>query len=150
MAAAMSSPAKESAGEELTRRECLLLLSTRPIGRILYTARGLPAVVPVSFLVERRAGDQDLLVCCVRGSWLLAPIDQAVVGLEADQLDRGIDDGWWVTVVGRAEQVWDEREQAALRADPRWPRPVGEGETILRLSPELASGRRIVPALRKV
>ena len=150
MAAAMSGePAKESDAAELSRRECLMLLSTRPIGRIVYTARGLPAVVPVTFLFQLGAGAEEVLVCCVRFSWLLAPLDQAVVGLEADQLEQDMDGGWWVTVVGRAERVRDEREAAALRADPRWPRPIGESDAILRLSPELASGRRIVPAVRE-
>lgn len=151
MATAMSGPAGERTdAAELTRGECLTLLSTHPIGRIVYTARGLPAVIPVNFLVESGAGDEGVLVCCVRGGWLLSSIDRAVVGFEADQLDRGMDDGWWVTVVGRAEPVRDEREAAALRADPRWPRPIDEGDGILRLSPELASGRRIVPAGRDV
>lgn len=147
MAAAMSGPARETTdAAELTRSECLMLLSTRPIGRIVYTARGLPAVVPVTFLVEPGAEDSDVLVCCVRGDWLLASIDRAVVGFEADQFDRAMADGWWVSVVGRAEPVHDEREAAALRADPRWPQPIDAGERILRLNPELASGRRIVPA----
>jgi nitroimidazol reductase NimA-like FMN-containing flavoprotein (pyridoxamine 5'-phosphate oxidase superfamily) len=149
MAEAMSEPAKESDAAELSRRECLMLLSTRPIGRIVYTARGLPAVVPVTFLFELGSGTQDVLVCCVRGSWLLAPLDQAVVGLEADEFERDMDGGWWVTVVGRAERVRDEQEAAALRADPRWPRQIDESEAVLRLSPELASGRRIVPAVRE-
>jgi uncharacterized protein len=148
MAQAMSEPAKEADGAELSRRECLMLLSTRPIGRIVYTARGLPAVVPVTFLFELGTGAEDVLVCCVRGNWLLAPLDQSVVGLEADQFGHDMDSGWWVTVVGRAERVRDEQEAAALRADPRWPRPIDESEAILRLNPELASGRRIVPAVR--
>lgn len=147
MAAAMSEP-KESDAAELSRRECLMLLSTRPIGRIVYTARGLPAVVPVTFLFELGSGAEEVLVCCVRPSWLLAPLDQAVVGLEADQLEHTMNGGWWVTVVGRAERVRDELEAATLRADPRWPRQIDESEAILRLNPELASGRRIAPALR--
>ena len=151
MATTMSGPAREADIAELTRRECLMLLATHPVGRIVYTAHGLPAVIPVNFLVDSGAvnpgaEDQDVLVCCVRGGWLLASIDQAVVGLEADRLDSGLDAGWWVTAVGRVEQVRDEREAAALRADPRWPRPIGESEWILLLRPELATGRRIVTA----
>lgn len=128
---------------ELSRRECLLLLSTRPVGRILYTAAGLPAVVPVNFLVQPDEQGEDLLVCTVRGDWLLAPIDRTVVGLQADELDRELTGGWWVTVVGRAEPVRDEARAAALRADPRWPRRVGRGEAILWLRPGLTRGRRI-------
>lgn len=128
---------------ELSRRECLTLLATRPFGRIVYTASGLPAVVPVTFLVEHAERDEDLLVCTVRADWLLAPIDHTVVGLQADELDRGMDGGWWVTVVGWAEPVEDHMEAAALRADPRWPRRVGRGEAILWLRPGLTRGRRI-------
>jgi nitroimidazol reductase NimA-like FMN-containing flavoprotein (pyridoxamine 5'-phosphate oxidase superfamily) len=128
---------------ELSRRECLTLLSTRPFGRIVYTASGLPAVVPVNFLVEHAELDEDLLVCTVRVDWLLAPIDHAVVGLQADELDRGMDGGWWVTVVGRAEPVEDRQEAAALRADPRWPRIIDDSETVMRLRPGLTSGRRL-------
>jgi hypothetical protein len=128
---------------ELSRRECLTLLSTRPFGRIVYTASGLPAVVPVNFLVESAGRDEDVLVCAVRADWLLAPINHAVVGLQADELDRGMDGGWWVTVVGRVEPVDDRREAAALRADPRWPRVIDDSEAIMRLRPGLASGRRL-------
>ncbi len=130
---------------ELSRRECLMLLSTRPFGRILYTASGLPAVVPVNFLVAPDGQDGDVLVCTVRGDWLLASINHAVIGLQAEELDRDMDEGWWVTVVGRAEPVEDGDEAAALRADPRWPRIIGEREAIVRLRPGLTSGRRVSP-----
>ncbi|HEU5355694.1 MAG TPA: pyridoxamine 5'-phosphate oxidase family protein [Actinocrinis sp.] len=128
---------------ELSRRECLMLLSTRSFGRIVYTASGLPAVVPVNFLVEPAQRDEDVLVCTVRADWLLAPINHAVVGLQADELDRGMDAGWWVTVVGRAEHVEDRGEAAALRADPRWPRTIDESEAVVRLRAGLTSGRRL-------
>lgn len=128
---------------ELSRHECLILLSTRTFGRILYTAAGLPAVLPVNFLVQPDEQGGDLLVCTVRGDWLLAPIDRTVVGLQADELDRELAAGWWVTVVGRAEPVRDQARAAALRADPRWPRTIGHGEQIVRLRPGLTRGRRI-------
>jgi hypothetical protein len=131
---------------ELSRRECLMLLSTRAFGRIVYTASGLPAVVPVNFLVAPAGPDEDVLVCTVRADWLLAPIGHAVVGLQADELDRGLDGGWWVTVVGRAEPVEDRHEAAALRADPRWPRLIDDSEAVLRLRPGLTSGRRFSAA----
>ncbi|HEU5425828.1 MAG TPA: pyridoxamine 5'-phosphate oxidase family protein [Actinocrinis sp.] len=131
---------------ELSRRECLMLLSTRPFGRIVYTASGLPAVVPVNFLVEPAEWDEDVLVCTVRADWLLASIDHAVVGLQADELDRGMAGGWWVTVVGRAEPVEDRAEAAALRADPRWPRIIDDGEAVVRLRAGLTSGRQFSAA----
>jgi pyridoxamine 5'-phosphate oxidase-like protein len=127
---------------ELSPRECLTLLSTRPFGRIVYTASGLPAVVPVTFLVQHAERDEEVLVCTVRADWLLAPINHAVVGFQADELDRGMDGGWWVTVVGRAEPVEDRTEAAALRADPRWPRIIDDSEAVVRLRPGLTSGRR--------
>lgn len=133
---------------ELSRRECLTLLSTRAFGRIVYTASGLPAVIPVNYLVGPAAWeeDEDVLVCAVRADWLLAPINRAVVGLQADELDRDMDGGWWVTVVGRAEPVEDLAEAAALRADPRWPRIIDDTETVVRLRAALASGRRFSAA----
>lgn len=145
----MSGPAHAARVAELSRRECLKLLSTSPVGRIVYTARGLPAVLPVNFLVEPGADGAeggDALVCCVHGGWLLAPVDYAVVALQADRVDRGMDGGWWVTVVGRAEPVLDAWEATTLRADSRWPRPLDESEGFLRLRPEVSSGRRIVSA----
>jgi hypothetical protein len=143
----VSGPAHAAHAAELSRSECLKLLSTSPVGRIVYTARGLPAVLPVNFLVEPPGADgEDVLVCSVRGGWLLSPVAYAVVALQADRVDRGMDGGWWVTVVGRAEPVLDTWEAAALRADPRWPRPLDESEGLLRLRPEVASGRRIVSA----
>lgn len=78
---------------ELDRRECLLLLSTRAFGRVVYTACGLPAVLPVTFLVQPDGQGEDVLVCAVRRDWLLAPIERTVVGLQADELDARLAGG---------------------------------------------------------
>ncbi|MFC7039461.1 pyridoxamine 5'-phosphate oxidase family protein [Nonomuraea rubra] len=55
----------DSAGlQVLTHEECMRLLPSRPIGRIVFTDRALPAVQPVNFCLD----DQDIVIRTAAGS----------------------------------------------------------------------------------
>ena len=94
--------------------ECLTLLSTAPIGRIVFTEGALPAVQPVSFLVH----DDTVVNRAGSGAGLSHATDGVVVAFEADEIDVAARQGWSVTVVGRAELVTDPAELAELAALP--------------------------------
>src|SRR3954471_12600528 len=83
----------------LDRVRCLALLATAAGGRVVYPARGLPAVQPVRFAVR---GD-TVLFCAPAVSALFGAVHDTVVAFEADGFGPGSTGGWFVTVLGRAD-----------------------------------------------
>ncbi|MGW7528833.1 pyridoxamine 5'-phosphate oxidase family protein [Streptomyces sp. NPDC054783] len=126
---------------ELGRQECLRLLATVPVGRIVYTRQALPAVVPVNFRLD---GDGTVLLRTSASSQLARAVDGAVVAFEADAVDAVACSGWSVVVTGRAVVVTDTAELDRLdRIGPdSWvPSPQ---EAFVRIEPELVTGRELV------
>ena len=124
---------------ELTRDESLALLPSVPVGRLVFTERALPAVVPVNFLVDHgrivlRTGTTSSLSAAVRGS---------VVAFEVDQIDPEARQGWSVVVTGRASEVRDALELDRLRGLPLLPWVGGPVDHVIVISIELVNGRRI-------
>src|SRR5215471_3780666 len=78
----------------LDRAECLRLLATVPVGRLIFTVNALPVVRPMNFLLD----DEQVVVRTAAGS---------IVAFEADQLDPATASGWSVTVTGPAQLITD-------------------------------------------
>ena len=72
-----------SALQQLSREECLMLMASVPVGRIIYTRRALPAVELVNFALDYG----DIVIRTDRNGKLAAAARGAVVAFEADQLD---------------------------------------------------------------
>jgi nitroimidazol reductase NimA-like FMN-containing flavoprotein (pyridoxamine 5'-phosphate oxidase superfamily) len=126
---------------ELDRQECLNLLATVPVGRIVYTRQALPAVLPVTFCLDR---DGAVLVRTSASSGLVSAITGAVVAFEADAVDATAHSGWSVVVLGSADVVTDPAEhERLLRTGPRSWAPAPR-EVFLRITPELVTGRELV------
>ncbi len=123
----------------LARDECLTLLATTPIGRIVFTERALPAVRLVNFILH---GDQ-IVIRTGEGSKLLSAVRHAVVAFEADEVDYRARTGWSVTVIGHARQVTDPAEMAELGGllPASW--APGPREHLICIAAELVSGRRL-------
>lgn len=123
----------------LTRDESLALLPTVPVGRLVFTERVLPAVVPVNFLVDHgrivlRTGATSSLSAAVRGS---------VVAFEVDQIDSEARQGWSVVVTGRASEVQNPLELHRLSGLPLLPWVGGQLDHFIVIPIELVNGRRI-------
>lgn len=130
---------QDSAGlDVLEPAECLRLLETVTIGRIVFTDRALPAVLPVTFVVH--GGD---LVIRAGPERTLAAVADTVVAFEADEFDSAGRRGWSVTAVGRATAVTDPAERAEMAALPLPAWAPAEHSTYLRVQIELLDGRRI-------
>lgn len=129
--------------EELSEAECLRLLSTVPIGRVVYTAHALPAVQPVAFEV---GSDGRLVLALLPGGSLSRALDGTVAAFQADQLDTEARAGWSVVVHGHAQVVRDPHGyQRLLRSGPKaW--GTDRDPMFVRFTPELLSGRRLLPA----
>lgn len=133
--------------EELSREECLRLLASVPVGRIVYTLHALPAVAVVNFAMD----DDGVVFRTGAGGKLEAATGHAVVGFEADDLDRETGSGWSVMVVGPADEVTEPAEIATLSLLGLAPWAPGEKDHFVRIRPEIVTGRRIkpVPALAR-
>ncbi|QYC45615.1 Pyridoxamine 5'-phosphate oxidase [Nonomuraea coxensis DSM 45129] len=123
----------------LTDEECLRLLASTPIGRIVFTDRALPAVQPVAFCLD---GDAIVIRTGV-GSKLAAATRRAVVAFEVDDYDPVRRTGWSVSVVGHATAVTDPAETARLAELPLDPWVPGGLDHFIRVSLEQVTGRRI-------
>ncbi|HEX4814139.1 pyridoxamine 5'-phosphate oxidase family protein [Nonomuraea sp. NPDC049480] len=129
----------DSAGlQVLSHEECMRLLPSRPIGRIVFTDRALPAVQPVNFCMD----GQDIVIRTAAGSKLAAATRRAVVAFEVDDFDPKERNGWSVTVVGYARVADDPAEIARLEGLQLTPWTGGRDHFIVIATVE-ATGRRI-------
>ncbi|MGW2449184.1 pyridoxamine 5'-phosphate oxidase family protein [Streptomyces sp. NPDC001494] len=125
---------------ELGRHECMRLLATAPVGRIVHTRQALPAVVPVNFRLDE---DGAVLLRTSAASEMARAVDGSVVAFEADAVDADKQSGWSVVVTGRAGVVTDPAEVERLdRIGPRSWAPSPE-EIFVRIEPELVTGREL-------
>jgi nitroimidazol reductase NimA-like FMN-containing flavoprotein (pyridoxamine 5'-phosphate oxidase superfamily) len=130
----------DSAGlEVLDRAECVRLLQSVAVGRIVFTDQALPAVQPVNYAVL----DEAVLFRTSQGSKLSAATRNAIVAFEADHFDNGLRNGWSVVIVGHAAEVLDRDELRQINTLPlhSWT-PTGP-EHVIRVSIERIAGRRV-------
>ena len=119
----------------LTRHECLRLLGETQVGRVAFIDRALPAVEPVTFVVD---GD-SVVVRAGAGSALATAYD-TIVAFEADNVADDLCMGWTVSGVGTAEVVSNDVHTGSGIALP----PAMSGvATLLRIRLGLVSGRRL-------
>jgi hypothetical protein len=125
--------------EQLPQEECLRLMGTVPVGRIVYTRQALPAVELVNFALI----DGDIVVRTHAEGKLAAATRGAVVAFEADSVEPGQHTGWSVTVVGQAQAVTDIADIRRLdrEAPPSW--ATGEHDHFIRIAPVIVTGRRV-------
>ncbi|MTD59436.1 pyridoxamine 5'-phosphate oxidase family protein [Amycolatopsis pithecellobii] len=127
----------QSGLEILDRDECLALLATAAVGRIVFTTRGLPAVEPVKFLCRRGA----LWFPARAQTDLFGAARDGVVAFEADEFDAVLETGWWVSVLGRADAATDCDLPSRL-PDLSWGDLHGDLRCV-RIPIEVVSGRRV-------
>ncbi len=123
----------------LTELECLDLLRSATIGRLVFTDGALPAVQPMNFLVE----DRSILLRTSSGATWSATADGTVVAFEVDELDLENRRGWDVTVVGRARRVSDPAERERMATLPLRSWAPGPRDEFVRIGIEVVSGRRL-------
>src|SRR5215469_6568538 len=132
----------ESVFGALSREQCLRLMNTAPVGRIIYTRRAMPAVELVNFTVD--AG--DIVIRTAASGKLTAAIRGAVVAFEADDYDAATRSGWSVTAVGQAREVTDPADIGRLRAAGPHPWVPGDRPYFVRITPGTLNGRRLTLA----
>ncbi|WP_328520962.1 pyridoxamine 5'-phosphate oxidase family protein [Kribbella sp. NBC_00359] len=125
-----------AAGEILDAGECLRLLASVPVGRLVFTHGGLPVIRLVNFLV-----DTDTIVFASDDSeWVRSAHRGDVVAFEVDDFDPSRRLGWTVTSIGHLSVVPAAEAADLERIAPSW---VGlRGRPLFRLGVESLSGRR--------
>jgi uncharacterized protein len=125
--------------QHLSRGECLRLMASVPVGRIIYTQQALPAVELVNFALDHG----DIIVRTDHSAKLAAATRGAVVAFEADSLDRPGQAGWSVTVIGQSHEVTDADEISRLKQIGLSSWAPGEHEHFIRISPGILNGRQL-------
>jgi uncharacterized protein len=128
-----------SALKPLTRDECLRLMASVPVGRIIYTRQALPAVELVNFALD----DGDIIIRTDHSGKLAAATRGAVVAFEADSVDTARNAGWSVTVIGHSQEVTDPDEIGRLEHMGLSSWAPGSREHFIRISPGILNGRRL-------
>ncbi len=130
--------------EELDENECLELIAPGGIGRIAFTGRFGPAVLPVNYqlrdgaIVFRTAEhgplDEDLRTGITGADYKVA--------FEIDEIDPAARQGWSVLVQGPAHHM-TEAEQHEVRRARVEPWAPGDRELFVRIVPSRITGRRV-------
>ena len=131
--------------ELLNEAKCLRLISAGGVGRIGYTGRFGPTVLPVNYALYEgtivfRTGQHGPL-----GEDLRTGIEHAEskVAFEIDELSAATREGWSVLVQGSAHLVDSEAERASIVGLGVEPWAGGEKELFVRVIPSRITGRRI-------
>ncbi len=137
----------------LERSECLALLGSVAMGRLVHTANALPAVWPLNFVLLPDA----VYLLTSRGSpaWQAADAG-AVVAFQADDVDVQGRYGWSVVVIGSTSLVSDPVSLRRLRdvVPPPWAQQLRASglaqvcEEVVRIPLELVDGRRAGAAVQ--
>lgn len=127
----------------LSWQESIALVGSVSFGRIVFTARALPAVRPVNHLLD----DGDIIIRTHLGSAITGEArSDAVVAYEVDDIDQAEHLGWSVVVTGIA---WHITDRPAIERYERLLRPWVDGpkESVIRIMPELVTGYRLAPSV---
>lgn len=131
--------------DELTEAESLHLIEQAEIGRIGFSGRYGPIILPVNFKVVDGSVVFRVAVGSSIGEDLRTGIADAEykVAFEIDEIDPATRTGWSVMIQGAAHHVDDEQELAVVQHAGIEPWAGGEREHFVRIKPTAISGRRI-------
>jgi nitroimidazol reductase NimA-like FMN-containing flavoprotein (pyridoxamine 5'-phosphate oxidase superfamily) len=132
--------------EELTNDESMRLIGQAEVGRIGFTGRYGPVVLPVNYkvidgAVVFRTEEYGTISEDLRTG---IPDAEYHVAFEVDDMDPATRTGWSVLLQGAAHHVDDESERASLLAVGVEPWAGGERALFMRITPAHITGRRIL------
>jgi uncharacterized protein len=90
----------ERSMEELSRDECLRLLTENQIGRVAVSLRGRPAIIPVNYVI-----DGEVVVFRARPGNELKAAVLSYVAFEVDHVDVDRKEGWYVELEGVGQSI---------------------------------------------
>ena len=132
----------------LAEDECLELLNTREVGRIVFDFKGRIEIFPINYGI-----DGAVIVFRSSPGTKLDAVPNTEVAFEVDSWDAASGIGWSVIARGRAEEVTTSIGRVAehLRWVPVHPAAPGERWHWLAIKPTEITGRRfhVPPAKRQ-
>lgn len=117
-------------------------LGSVPLGRVGFTSRALPALRPVTHLID----GGHVIIRTHEGSAIVSAASAergVVVAYEADDIDVTSGSGWSVLVVGLARLIDDPQEADRYRRQLQ-PLVPGDIGSVIRIYPELISGFELI------
>jgi nitroimidazol reductase NimA-like FMN-containing flavoprotein (pyridoxamine 5'-phosphate oxidase superfamily) len=135
----------ESIVEQLSEEESLRLAAGSEVGRIGFTGRYGPMILPVNFrivdgsVVFRTEADSALVADLRTG----IPDAEYRVAFEVDDIDKANRCGWSVMIQGPAHYLEEQEERAGAEAAGVDPWIGGDKETYISIRPAHVTGRRI-------
>jgi nitroimidazol reductase NimA-like FMN-containing flavoprotein (pyridoxamine 5'-phosphate oxidase superfamily) len=129
---------EERSLETLSQQDSVALLSTIPVGRVVFTVGALPAIVPVAFAVH----DGAVVMRTSPESRLAKAAPGGVLAFEIDDIDAETRTGWSVVVMGVATVVVDPEARAAIDGVVEAFAP-GQRDVYIRLPLTVVTGRRV-------
>jgi uncharacterized protein len=129
---------------ELSEAECLRLLASVRVGRVVFTEAALPALMPLAYLLDGRT----VLMGTAAGSRLARAADGGLLVFEIDELDAVSETGWSVVVTGIASvESMGVLDDPAASSGARGPLPrswaPGRSDLLIRLPCTQLVGRHI-------
>ncbi|WP_328997842.1 pyridoxamine 5'-phosphate oxidase family protein [Kribbella sp. NBC_00709] len=121
--------------------ECLGLLGSVPLGRLVYTYAGLPAIRLVNFVLD----DDTIVLSTGQGDKFRAAERGDVVAFEADAVDLERHLGWTVTAIGHLSVATVEESTELRHTLPMHSWLPMDDPQLVRMGIESVHGRRLVP-----
>jgi uncharacterized protein len=122
----------------LSPEECLQKLASAHLGRLAFSERALPALVPMNYIVDGR--DLVLEAGAVASVLRAAHGWGSIVAFEVDEIDPETNSGWSVVVTGRLHEVADRLRLERYARDHAFSGHL-RSRHYLALTPGLVSGR---------
>lgn len=120
--------------------ECVRLLGTAQVGRVVVSVDALPAAFPVNY----RVVGNEIVFQTAPGTKLAAAVSHTVLGFQVDRIDAQRQQGWSVLVVGLSRVVHDPAEQQELdRAGVRTWWSTAPQMQYVAIAMDRLSGRRL-------
>lgn len=117
---------------------CFGLLAGHPVGRLGFSAGGLPVIFPVNFVLD----GHTIVFCSEAGEKFRAAQQRAVACLEIDHFDGLGHSGWSVLATGRLAVASPDRHEA-LADLPLAPWALTGTSRFVEMPVELISGRTV-------
>jgi nitroimidazol reductase NimA-like FMN-containing flavoprotein (pyridoxamine 5'-phosphate oxidase superfamily) len=133
--------------EELDEEQCLALIAPGGVGRVAYTGRFGPVVLPVNYALQ----DEAIVFRTAEHGPLDADLRTGITGadytvaFEIDSIDLAGRQGWSVLIQGPAHHMTGPGQDTVRSAGVKSWAP-GDRELFVRIAPHRITGRRVGPA----
>jgi nitroimidazol reductase NimA-like FMN-containing flavoprotein (pyridoxamine 5'-phosphate oxidase superfamily) len=140
-----SGAAARSVVERLDEAECMELLGTGRIGRLIYNSRYGPVALPSEYKIH----EGSIIFRTYRTTFTEEDLRTGIahaeyqVAFEADQTDPEAREGWLVLVLGTAHHIDTEAERASIADVGLKSWVEGEPEHFIRVDPIRVAGQRL-------